>query len=237
MLTGLEIEWGFPCPLVGDVVREFADAAEKRRWRAILLTGIVPGSRLMHDVIGAFGRHELRLGPTLRRWTASLEGGLDGYLKRRAKKLRENLRRAARRAKEAGVTFERGGTLDRAIAAERRSWKGAEGTGLVVRPMQAFYRGLVARLESRTRLIFARRGGEDVGYILGGVRDGCYRGFQFSYDERLRGLSLGGLLQLEQIGDLAAEGVTTYDMGIDLPYKRRWADGPFDTATIAVVRR
>jgi CelD/BcsL family acetyltransferase involved in cellulose biosynthesis len=103
--------------------------------------------------------------------------------------------------------------------------------------MQVFYRALVARLGARTRMIFARKNGEDVGFILGGVRDGTFRGFQFSYDERLKDVSLGGLLQLEQIRDLAAEGITTYDMGMDLEYKRRWADQPMDTVTIAVVRR
>lgn len=235
MLLPLDTEWGFACPLVGDVAGEFADLVEHEPWRAILLSGIVPGSRRMLSVIDAFSRHELRLGPTLRRQVASLEGGLDGYLGRRAGKLRENLRRAARRAK--GITFERGGTLERAIAVERRSWKGEAGSGLLVPVMQAFYRELAARLGSRTRMIFARRDGEDLGFILGGVRDGTYRGFQFSYDQRLKSVSLGGLLQVEQIEDLAAEGVHTYDMGIDLPYKRRWADGPVDTVTIAVVRR
>jgi len=236
MLMGLDTEWGFACPLVGDVVEEFATAVERETWRAILLPGVVPGSTLMRAVVAAFAHHEMRLGPTLRRHVASLEGGLDGYLARRGSKLRENLRRAARRAKALGLTFEAGGTLERAVAVERRSWKGAAGTGILVPEMRAFYELLVARLGPRARLLFARRDGEDVGYILGGVRDGCYRGFQFSYDQRMRHVSLGALLQLEQIRALAAEGVLVYDMGIDLPYKRRWADSPVDTVTLAVVR-
>jgi hypothetical protein len=237
MLMGLETEWGFACPLVGDVAHEFAATVEPEPWRVILLPGILPGSKLVRAVVDAFQRHELRLGPTLRRYVASLEGGLDGYLARRGSKLRSNLRRAARRARSEGITFEPGGTLERAVAVERRSWKGAALTGLLVPEMRAFYAELTARLEDRVRMIFARKEGEDVGYILGGVRDGCYRGFQFSYDERLGHVSLGGLLQLEQIAALAAEGVLSYDMGIDLPYKRRWADGPVDTVTLAVVRR
>jgi hypothetical protein len=190
----------------------------------------------MRAVVAAFAHHELRLGPTLRRHVASLEGGLDGYLARRGRKLRENLRRATRRANALGLTFEAGGTLERAVAVERRSWKGAAGTGILVPEMRAFYEVILARLGPRTRLLFARRDGEDLGYILGGVRDGCYRGFQFSYDQRMRHVSLGGLLQLEQIAALATEGVLVYDMGIDLPYKRRWADAPVDTVTLAVVR-
>lgn len=236
MLMGLDTEWGFACPLVGDVVHEFAADVESEPWRVILLPGIVPGSKLMRAVVSAFARHELRLGPTLRRWVASLEGGLDGYLARRDAKLRSNLKRAARRAREEGIAFETAGTLERAVAVERRSWKGAAGTGLLVPEMRAFYGELLARLGPNARMVLARKGGEDVGYILGGVRDGCYRGFQFSYDARLAHVSLGGLLQLEQITALAAEGILVYDMGIDLPYKHRWADGPVDTVTIAVVR-
>ncbi len=236
MLMGLDTEWGFACPLVGDVVGEFAAAVESEPWRVILLPGIALGSDLMRAVVGSFQHCELWLGPTLRRWVASLEGGLDGYLARRGSKLRSNLRRAARRARDEGIAFEAKGTLERAVAVERRSWKGAVATGLLVPEMRAFYGGLVARLGPNARMVFARKGGEDVGYILGGVRDGCYRGFQFSYDARFAHVSLGALLQAEQIAALAAEGVVSYDMGMDLPYKHRWADGPQDTVTIAVVR-
>lgn len=236
MLVGCDTEWGFACPLVGNIAGEFAAAVEREPWDAILLPGIVPGSKLMLAVIAAFPRCELRRGPTLRRWVASLEGGLAGYLARRSAKLRSNVKRAAKRARTEGITFETGGTLERAVAVERRSWKGAAFTGLLVPEMRAFYGELTARLGERVRMTFARRGGEDVGYILGGVRDGGYRGFQFSYDARFEHVSLGGLLQVEQIAALAAEGVQTYDLGIDLPYKRWWADGPFDTVSIAVVR-
>jgi Acetyltransferase (GNAT) domain len=238
LLTGFDTEWGFASPLVGHdgVAKELATAIETEPWHVILLPGIVPGSRLMRAVVASFRRHEVRLGPTLTRWAASLEGGLDGYLSRREGKLRSNVRRAAKRARAEGIAFERGGTLARAVAVERRSWKGLAGTGLIVPEMRAFYDALLARLGDRARMVFARKDGEDVGYIMGGVRDGTYRGFQFSYDERFAHVSLGGLLQVEQIAALAAEGVTTYDMGIDLPYKRRWADGPVDTVTLAVVR-
>jgi hypothetical protein len=239
LLLGFDTEWGFASPVVGQVgiARETAAAVEKEPWHALLLPGIIPGSRLMRAVVAAFRHHEVRLGPTLTRWVASLEGGLDGYLARRDGKLRSNLRRAAKRARAEGITFEAGGTLERAVAVERRSWKGEVQTGLLVPEMRAFYGALLARLGDRARMIFARKDGEDVGYILGGVRDGTYRGFQFSYDARLAHVGLGGLLQVEQIRALADEGVGTYDMGIDLPYKRRWADGPVDTVVLAVIRR
>jgi CelD/BcsL family acetyltransferase involved in cellulose biosynthesis len=238
VLLGFDTEWGFSSALVGHdgIAKEAALALEGEPWHALLLPGLVPGARLMRAVVAAFRRHEVRMGPLLTRWVASLEGGLDGYLARRGGRFRSIARRAARRARAEGVSFERGGTLERALAVERRSWKGAEGTGLLVPEMRAFYGALLARLKDRARMVFARRGGEDVGYIMGGVRDGLYRGFQFSYDERLAHVSLGSLLQIEQIAALAEEGVATYDMGIDLPYKRRWADGSVDTVTLAVVR-
>lgn len=238
ILMGFDTEWGFACPIVGHdgVAKEVAASLDTETWHAILLPGLVPGARLMRAVVAAFRRHEVRMGPVLTRWVASLEGGLDGYLSRRSAKHRSNLRGAARRARSDGITFERGGTLERAVAVERRSWKGAEGTGLLVPEMRAFYGSLLARLGDRARMVFARRDGEDVGYILGGVRDGTYRGFQFSYDRRFARLSLGSLLQVQQIAALAEEGVSTYDMGIDLPYKRRWADGSVDTVTLAVIR-
>lgn len=238
LLTGFDTEWGFASPLVGHdgVAREFAAAVEGEPWHAILLPGLLPGARLMRAVVAAFRHHQVRLGPTLTRWVASLDDGLDGYLSRRDAKLRSNLRRAAKRARAEGITFETTGSLERALAVERRSWKGVACTGLLVPEMHAFYRALLARLGGRARMVFARKDGEDVGYILGGVRDGTYRGFQFSYDEGFAHVSLGSLLQVEQIAVLAAEGIGTYDMGIDLPYKRRWADGAVDTVTLAVVR-
>jgi hypothetical protein len=244
LLMGFDVMWGFTCPLVGreGLARELAGALRDVRWRALLFPGVRPGSSLMEAVLRAFaGSCQLRRGPVLRRFVASIEGGPGGFLARRTGKLRSNLRRSAARARALGITFEPGDAstaLARALAVERRSWKGPAGTGLLIGDMHAFYEELCTRLGARgaLRAIFARRQGEDVGYILGGAREGTYRGFQFSYDERFAHVGLGGLLQLEQIAALAAEGVTTYDLGIDLPYKRHWADGPFDTVTLAALR-
>ena len=101
-----------------------------------------------------------------------------------------------------------------------------------------FYRRLAAGLEpgGRLRSGFARHEGRDVAYILGAVRHCTYRGLQLGYDERYAGLSLGNVLQLQQMTALAAEGVRTYDLGMDMPYKLHWADRAFTTRTL-VVRR
>jgi nitroreductase len=247
VMSGFETMWGLSCPLAGPAGKplalEFLDAVGTEPWRVLILTGLRTGSPLL-DALARFARDlgAVRPGPLLRRRVASLQGGVDGFLKRRSAKFRANLRRAAKLARAAGVAFESAPNssvaVARAAAVERRSWKGAQDTGLASPDFRAFYDSMGARLAARGRLraIFARRDGEDVGYILGGVRDRAYRGFQFSYDARLRALSLGSLLQLEQVAELAAEGVESYDLGVDLPYKRRWGELSFETATLAIYR-
>jgi hypothetical protein len=245
VLAGFETMWGFACPLIGRDPRalmwEAAEALASRDWYFLLVSGMPPDSAMFRHFCTAFRDCSMRRGPTLRRWEASLEGGVDGYLARRSAKLRSNLRRTARRAREAGVTFEAasgdpGPIYRRALDVEARSWKGPVGTGLLLDEMTGFYRPLAERLGDRLRTVFARREGRDIGYILGGVRHDTYRGFQFSFDRRYAHLSLGGLLQMAQIEHLCAEGIATYDLGIDLDYKHRWADEARDTLTLVVVR-
>jgi len=249
-LLGFDTMWGFSCPLVGsaphELAYEFAADCERNRaeWDVILVAGLETGSVLYKSVSASFApARRVRIGPLLRRWIASLEGGWDGYLSRRAPKLRENLRRAERRARDESITFEpyRGddvaAALRRILAVEERSWKGPLETGLLAAEMRAFYSALAHRLAPRGRLRvrFARRDGKDVGYILGAVRARTYRGFQFSFDRRLAHVSLGSLMQADQLRALAEEGVTHYDLGIDMAYKRHWADAPHDTVTLAII--
>lgn len=84
---------------------------------------------------------------------------------------------------------------------------------------------MVARLQPRgeCRALIARIGDEDLGYILGAVRDGRYRGFQLSFAQKARSLSLGHLLQWEQIERLAGQ-IDRYDLGMEMAYKGSWAD-------------
>ena len=245
VLAGFETMWGFACPLIGadpePLAQEFEHALAQREWHILLATGLPLGSPILRRLAAAFSHHDVRRGPRLRRWEATLRGGVDGYLARRSPRLRSNLRRTARRAREEGVTFEPAtGDADaifrRVLDVEARSWKGPVGTGLLLEEMTCFYRPLAERLGDRLCTVFARHEGEDIGYILGGVGKGTYRGFQFSFDRRFGHLSLGGLMQLAQIEQLCAEGIATYDLGIDLDYKHRWADEPRDTLTLVVMR-
>jgi hypothetical protein len=244
VLTGFDTIWGFACPLVGAEPAALArDLSRKLTGDAILmLSGIEPDSALVAGLDIAFGG--IHAGPVMRRWEASLTDGLDAYLARRSPKLRSNLRRAARRAESVSVSFEAGeGSVEalfsRMLDVEERSWKGALRSGLLMPDMERFYRMIAERMarQGRLRVLFARCGGEDVGYILGGVRDGIYRGFQFSFDQRLGELSLGSLMQRAQIAALCEEGIETYDLGMDVRYKRRWADRARDTLTVAVLPR
>jgi CelD/BcsL family acetyltransferase involved in cellulose biosynthesis len=84
--------------------------------------------------------------------------------------------------------------------------------------------------------MFATLGGRDVGYILGAVFEGEYRGLQFSYDDDHARLGLGGLLQFHQVTALCAEGVARYDLGTEMDYKRRWAEEVMETEMLVLVR-
>ena len=47
---------------------------------------------------------------------------------------------------------------------------------------------------------------------------------------------LGNLGQLEMMRRMLAEGVTVWDLGSEVPYKRRWADSTEDSVSLAVLR-
>ncbi len=244
-----EAAWGFASPIVTtdpttfghDLVRALDQVPG---WRVALLTGIVPDSPLEEGLRLAIGqRHRLRDGPTITRCRARLEGGAKALLERKPTKWQRDLRRAHRRAAEQGfeVTTASGDLSDgfgRLMDIERKSWKGRSGSGLIEPDLRRFYWKLCQRLgpEGRVRLLFARADGRDVGYILGHVRRGTYRGLQISYDNAYSSLSVGTLLQAFQIEQLAAEGIRVYDLGMEMAYKRRWTDETLTTRTTVVIR-
>ena len=175
---------------------------------------------------------------------ATLDGDWEGYLQRRSAHFRRNLRQAERRAAAAGVEFEvviAGGAavIDRAVAVERNSWKGQQGSGLSEARFASFYTRIAERVTPATRFraIFARLADVDVAYILGAVRGDRYRGFQLSYHDDLAAMSLGHLLQARQLQLLAQEGIGVYDLGMDMPYKLAWSDDALTTYTLVVLAR
>jgi len=248
ILSPFDRMWGYSCPLIGadpdTLAGEFADVlvADSTNWNLALLTGLEESSPLWNALVRAlFPRLALGVGQPQHRWCATLEGGIDAYLGRRSAKLRRELLRQERRAHENGVQFVRGaGTAEelfrRVLDVEDRSWKAAMRTGLHIDDMRSFYRVLVPRLHARNRLriVFARIDDADIGYILGGVAGDVYRGLQFSFDNEYRKLGIGNLLQLTELRCLCDEGFVTYDLGIDIDYKARWADERIETATLVI---
>jgi hypothetical protein len=244
----LEAAWGLGCPLVGRdpeaAVELFESALERDpEWSAAVATGMTEPSPLFRALSRSLARrYAVERGPTTRRYVASLEGGLDGFLERRPAGLRKSLEKSRRRAERSALTFEArdGGeeSFERILAIERRSWKGLHGVGIDREPMRSFYRDMNRRLldRGRRRLMFARLEGEDVAYIFGGLFAGTYRGLQFSFDSRFSSLSPGNLCQLEEIRRLAASGVRRYDLGTEVRYKQKWGEEVVETGSL-VARR
>jgi len=236
-LLGPDPMWDYACPVAAPAPLDLLASLDLEPWSAVEIPGLVEGGATFRAVVSALaGRRRVLVGAPRPRIRASLEGGIGGYLGRRTRKLRKSLRETLRRAAREGVeVVQGGGDLDRMKAVEARSWKGRACEGLLHPEMEPFYRELFARLSARgaLRVLFARRAGEDVAYIAGGVRGALYRGLQFSFDARLRRLGLGNLLQHAQIEALAREGIETYDLGMELPYKRRWGEERFVTVTVA----
>jgi hypothetical protein len=249
----LELAWGLASPVIGaDAVavgeEVVALLASKRDWQVAILPGMADDGPQRRTIEArAPARWERRLGTPTVRHVASLEGGVDGYVARRSRDLRKSLRKGLRAAAADGITFASVRVGDAAAATalyariqavEARSWKSAEAVGIGAGPMREFYAAMLPRLApvGRQRTIFARHGEVDVGYILGAVFGGEYRGLQFSYDDDYARFGLGGLLQYHQIVELCAEGVERYDLGTDMDYKRRWAERQVSTGMLILLR-
>ncbi len=170
---------------------------------------------------------------------ASLQDGLDEFLSRRSANHRKKLRQAIRRAQAAGIGFERyapgsadeaAGVFARMLAVERRSWKGITRQGMDGPMTRTFYGAMLRRLAMARegRVMFATHEGRDIGYIFGGMAGAIYRGQQFSFDNNWRDMSIGNVLQYEQIAWLCEEGALRYDMGPMtgpfMEYKEHWTE-------------
>ncbi|MEE2786902.1 MAG: GNAT family N-acetyltransferase [Myxococcota bacterium] len=245
----LECGWGLAAPLIGPdadrAVGLLASAWRKRRdIDAIILAGLPPSPPWIDALSARFDRScRIGLGERCIRRLASLDGGLDGFMRRRSPKFRRSVRQAQRKALAAQVSFERvsnvpaAGLLERILAVERASWKGQRGEGMDQSPSVHFYADMVARLtqDGVCRVIFARQHDHDIGFVFGAVVQRHYRGLQMSFDHRFVTMGLGNCLQLAMIEQLCAEGVDVYDLGTDMPYKARWAEETFETAIIALL--
>ena len=248
----LELAWGLASPLVGEdpqaLVEEVVPVlAGRRDWQLAILAGMTSDGRHRRALERALpGRWERRRGTPTVRHVASLEGGIEGFLSRRSRELRKSIRKTLKLATEQGVTFEsvRVGAAEadalyaRIQAVETNSWKAREGVGISTGPMRTFYAQMLPRLCAlgQQRTLFARLRDRDIGYVLGAVFEGEYRGLQFSYDDDFSPLGLGGLLQYHQVVELCDDGIARYDLGTEMDYKRRWAEDVMETDMLVLVR-
>lgn len=248
VLVGLDPVWGFATPMVGHpllAARLLAARIELEDHDVAVVTGQREdgiGLRCLAQVVGEHRR--LLRGPTEQRLRADLSAGVDAWRARRSSRFRQRLGQLRRRADDAGVdivdcsALPPDDAIDRVLDVEARSWKGRQGTGLASDDLAGFYRRMAWRLAAadQLRLLFARLDGRDIGYVLGGVRGRTYRGLQLSYDGDHADLGLGHLLQIHQLEALEGTGIDTYDLGMDMPYKRRWADRVDETFAVLITR-
>ena len=248
----IELAWGLAAPMIGHDPSALAEEvvavlADRRDWQLAILAGMTgdgPQRVALERLLPP--RWERRRGTPTIRHVASLDGGIEGYLSRRSRELRKSLRKSLRAAAAAGITFEdvratpaeAEGLYARIQDTEVKSWKAREGVGISAGAMRAFYGAMLPRLclLGQQRTIFARARDRDIGYILGAVFEGEYRGLQFSYDDEHAQYGLGGLLQYHQILGLCVEGIARYDLGTEMDYKRRWAEDVMETEMLVLVR-
>lgn len=245
----MEAHWLFGCPLLGADAVELLDEATHDLARHIpsrgpklsfLISGIRPRgalyTKLRQRFQHRFGFHKL-ISET--QCGASLAGGLDGFLSRRSSNHRRNLKKQSQRALKKGVYFERHSPInesqansiyERIIEVEKGSWKGIDECGMAEQPARRYYHIMLKRLalSGSARIIMARHGDRDIGFIFGGIASNIYRGQQFSFSENWNRSSIGNLLQLQQISWLCEEGIRRYDMGPVMGYKHHWTEKKFN---------
>lgn len=255
-----ESGWLFGCPLLGPGAGDALaaslaafDAAYPDAVPHLILSGIQPRGALAAMLLHRFGEAYafFRHGSSVQ-CAASLAGGLDGYLSRRSANHRAKLKKAARKAQDAGVSFTRehpatpaeaSALYARMQAVEARSWKGLSQCGMGEAPAREFYAELIQKLAAagKLRAIMAQRDGRDIGFIFGGLCGSTYRGQQFSYAAEEQRLSLGNLLQLKTLDWLCEEGIGRYDMGPvtgpRMEYKRHWTEENHEIQTWLMVKK
>jgi CelD/BcsL family acetyltransferase involved in cellulose biosynthesis len=159
-----------------------------------------------------------------------LSDGVDRWLQRRSKKFRKSLRQSTGLA---GLEIDDASKtkpdvlIERILHLQKRTYKWREGTDIFQMKQYAdFYEAIIRRLHTsgELRVLFATEEQEDIAYIFGAVTGQVFRGFQMSYVEAAKERGIGNALQLENIRQSAAAGITQYDLGMHSPYKERWAD-------------
>lgn len=258
-LKSIEHGWCFGSNVLGahgaELLHDTMIELERLYWRRfppIMISGIAPNGATYRALKKYFSKdftfHRFQAGTQC---GASLKGGLDGYYSRRSANHRRKTLKQIRRAREAGVVFERHNPrteveaddiYSRMLDVERISWKGIDECGMDEPVSRAFYDALLKRLTQTgdARIIMAVNDGRDIGFIFGSMAEKIYRGQQFSFDESWGHASIGNVLQAEQIRWLCEEGAVRYDMGPrfgrGMEYKKHWTERLFHMQTWFLVR-
>lgn len=241
-ISPIESHWFFGCPLLGrnavELLREMIKRITKNcapHSPKILISGIVPDSLLEKQLLSMFANDfNMYINSKQLQCAASLSGGVDGFLSRRSANFRNKIKKSCKRALASGVEFERilltspeeaSSIYSRMLHVEHASWKGNYGN----LPIEDFYAALIRRLsmQAAAKIIMAKHGDKDIGFIFGGIAGNIYRGLQFSYDEKWKEFSIGNILQLEQIKWLCEENISRYDIGelkSHMSYKEFWTE-------------
>jgi hypothetical protein len=246
----LEIGWGLAAPFAGPNPEALTEQLA-RMWserheevEAVIVSGVPANGAWAHQLVKRYiSTQRIGLGQTCIRRMASLKGGFDGFMNRRSPNFRAKLRRAERKALAAGLqyTYYRadpdGLLFHRIMAIESESWKGRLGEGFNQSPSAEFYRKMTARLHENgdLRIVMTHLEGQDIGFVFGGVFQGVYRGLQMSYRADFSQLEVGNLGQRMMLKHMIDEGIETYDLGTDMPYKTRWAEQSFETQMFVIM--
>jgi len=240
----LEGLWGFGSSLLGPSPSGAAGLlaaalhTDAKACEGVFLTGLPETGALRLGAERVLRRHyrvfPIEGVPCLE---SDLTGGWESFIARRSRKFRAGLLRSLREAGAAGITSDYLGPdalpdaptlLRRILQVEQRSWKWGAGESIFQEPgFMAFYDGLLKRSLGlgQVRATFVREGGRDIGYAFGSRFGSTFRGHQMAFAESRRRAAPGNLAQAGLIKGLCAEGgVSTYDLGMAIDYKRRWAD-------------
>lgn len=232
--------WLFTCPLVGpdphkslELLNRAVDKLKPGNSTCFLLGGIPADGELDHLILAPNNPfHIIQQAEGIPSMWIYLKDGVDAYLKRRSPKFQKSVRQARARITSEPITFDdihtnEVGLFDRLMDIEERGWKHREGQSIFQEyQFVQFYNHMMdsSGRASDLRFLVAQYEGADIGYIMGAKFGNTYRGWQMSYDDRFRSLSIGNILQLENMNLRASEGVETYDLGMFADYKERWTD-------------
>ncbi len=246
-----------PEALIGEVIEDLLPQLD---FYALSISGVDPASPFFEELqrLAPVGYTD-----TADRCVGDLSAGFEAWLAQRSSRFRRSLRTALRDTEDAGISVEAvsptsapevNAAIERILAIERRSWKTEAKSGLIGTDLGFFTRSMSQRFarSGGLRIMFATSedvavedvagegvagassGSADVGYVIGGVVDDRYRGFQHSFDRDYADLSIGKLLQYRNIEWLCSEGITAYDLGMHMDYKESYTDRIESTITLIV---